>query len=68
MTTTEIVYSPVEDKKINSDISNSKIWKDAYKEEEFTEELRKARSLQWYGYTIKFNDVTPMQCTKIDIL
>ena len=61
--TTEKVISPVEDKKMNSDISNSPVWKNAYKPEEFTDEiLRKYPA--WFEYTVKFDGLKPIQMTK----
>lgn len=62
--TFEKVISPVFDKKINSNINESPIWKKAYKPEELTEEVRNMHPV-WYEYTIKFDGVKPIQMTKM---
>ena len=61
--TTEIVLSPVKDEKMNSDIMNSPVWKKAYKPEEVTEEVRTKHNA-WYSYTVRFENTTPVHCTK----
>ena len=58
------VYSPVEDKKIKSDINNSPIWnKKAYTEEEFMENPK--RFPYWFKYSFKFDGLKPVQVTKV---
>lgn len=61
---TEVVLSPVKDEKINSHINESPIWKNAFKPEEVTEEVRAKHNNVFYSYTIKFDGLRPIQCTK----
>jgi len=61
----EIVLSPVEDEKINANLQKSEIWKNAYKPEEVTDEV-KAKYPRWFKYHIKFNGLKPVQVTKIE--
>ena len=61
--TTEIVLSPVMDEKINSDITNSPIWKKAYKPDEVTDYIRQSQS-KWYEYHIRFDGLKPIHMTK----
>lgn len=61
--TTEKVISPVKDDKINSHLNDSPIWKKAYKPEEITDRI-KGMHPAWYEYTIKFDGLKPIQCTK----
>ena len=37
----EIVYSPINDKKIKGDIVNSRIWKSTYKKEDLNDSMLK---------------------------
>lgn len=60
---TEIVLSPIKDEKMNSDIKNSLIWKNAFKPEEINDEIRKKYNV-WYEYTIRFDGLKPIQMTK----
>ena len=62
--TTEIVYSPVQDKNIKNDIKNSPIWKKCYHENEITDEIR-MKHHEWYVYHVKFDGLLPIQITKI---
>lgn len=57
--TTEKVYSRILDKKIKNNVNNSPIWQDCCFEDEMS------GSEQYYCYTIKFDGLTPIQCTKI---
>jgi hypothetical protein len=60
---TEIILSPVKDEKMNSDIKNSLIWKNAYKPEEVTDEIRRKYNA-WYEYHVRFEGLKPIQMTK----
>lgn len=60
---TIIVYSPIEDKKIKSDLNNSPIWKKANTEEEYLDNPR--RYPVWFKYTFKFDGLKPVQLTKM---
>jgi hypothetical protein len=62
--TNEIVISPIKDEKMNSHINESPVWKKAFKAEELTEKVR-GMNPAWYEYTIRFSDLTPIQCTKM---
>jgi hypothetical protein len=57
---TEKVYSPVEDKNIQTNIGGSPIWKECYKEDEITD-VQKALWTYW----IKFDCLTPIQVNKL---
>lgn len=58
------VISPVLDSKIQEHINESPIWHNAYYEEDITDEVyRKYNS--WYMYSVKFEGLKPIQCTKI---
>jgi hypothetical protein len=65
-----IVYSPVEDQKIKSNLNNSPIWKDkngksnAYTEEEYLENPK--RYPRWWKYTFRFEGLKPVQHTKTE--
>ena len=61
--TTEVVISTVLDKHVNTDINNSPIWKTAYKPEEITDEIRRKHKAL-YEYTVKFDGLRAIQCTK----
>jgi len=56
------VYSPVEDKKIKTDINNSPIWKKASTEEEYLGNPR--RYPVWFKYVFRFDGLKPVQLTK----
>lgn len=58
---TEIVFSPIKDKNIKKDIINSPIWEECYKSEELSDEMRSKMT----AYTIKFDDLKPVQVTNI---
>lgn len=60
---TVIVYSAVEDKKINSDLNNSPIWKKAYTEDEYLQNPR--RYPIWFKYSFKFDGLKVIQLTKM---
>jgi len=57
------VYSPVEDREIQKNLADSPIWKTAYHKEELEE--AKTKHNQMFEYTIKFEDIKPIQVTKI---
>jgi len=58
------IISPVLDSKIQEHINESPIWHNAYHEEEITDEIyRKYNS--WHMYSVKFEGLEPIQCTKI---
>lgn len=54
------VYSPIFDKDIQKNISNSPIWGEAYHESELGE-IKKPLT----EYTMKFDGLTPVQVTKM---
>lgn len=65
MMKTETVWTPVKaDRKVH--ISQSRIWNEAYRPEEMSEEIRK-RYPVWYKYTVKFNGLTPVQVADFKI-
>jgi hypothetical protein len=57
------VYSPVEDKKIQNDLSNSPIWKISYHKDEVDAAMKKHN--QMFEYSIKFDGLKPVQVTNI---
>ena len=59
---TESVWSPIKDDS-RKDMNNSPIWKNCYREDEMTPAI-KGKSLVWYTYQVKFDGLTPIQCTK----
>jgi len=59
---TEVVWSPIKDDS-RKDLKNSPIWKNCYREDEMTPSI-KVKSSVWYIYQIKFDGLTPIQCTK----
>lgn len=61
--TTEIVISPILDRKMNSHINESEVWKKAYKLEELTEKV-KGMHPAWYEYHIQFDGLKPIQMKK----
>ena len=70
---TVIVYSPVEDKKIKTDINASPIWKKdkkgksvAYTEEEYMENPK--RFPFWFKYIFNFDGLKPVQVKKVQKL
>lgn len=60
---TEKVFSPYEDRKISKDLNNSPIWKNCFKEEELTNEI-KSKYQYMFMYIIKFDGLTPMQVNR----
>ena len=64
-TAVETVYSPVKDEKMQSHLDDSEVWKQAYHEEEITEEDRRKHP-RWYKYTLKFDGLRPIQLTKFE--
>lgn len=58
--TTEKVYSRIFDDKIKNNVKDSSIWQNCCHENEMSP------SEQYYCYTIKFDGLTPTQCTKIE--
>ena len=63
MTTIEEVWSPIKDDKFKTNLENSEVWKNAYKPEEVTYDVR-GKYPKWYAYFIKFNGLKPIQLTK----
>lgn len=53
------VYSPIDDKKIKTDLNNSPIWKSAYHAEELSG--AKLKHAEMYEYSIKFDGTKPVQ-------
>jgi hypothetical protein len=62
--TFETVISPVLDEKINSHISESPVWKSAFKREELNDRIRGMHP-SWYEYTIQFSGTRPIMMTKM---
>lgn len=58
---TERVYSPIKDDNIKKDIQSSKIWEKC----EHQENIKDIDISGWLEYTIKFDGLEPIQCTKI---
>ncbi len=58
-----IVYSPIEDKQIRTNLNDSPIWKKAYHESDLSE-IEKRYPTLWQ-YTIKFEGTKPIQFTKM---
>jgi hypothetical protein len=65
--TTETVFSPVKDEKMNSHLNDSEVWKNAYHPDDMSDDIRK-KYPQWYMYKIKFDGLKPIQMTKIEKL
>jgi len=59
---TEVVWSTIKDDS-RKDLKNSPLWAHCYREDEMTPSL-KLSSSTWYVYQIKFDGLTPVQCTK----
>jgi hypothetical protein len=57
--TIEKVFSKIQDNNIQNNITTSKIWEECYKEDELESKAG------YYCYTIKFDGLKPIQCTKI---
>jgi len=57
------VYSPIEDKKIKSDINVSPIWKNAIHEDDINDEHKKGGTM--FEYTMKFDGFKPVQVTNV---
>ena len=55
------IYSPINDKNIKNNLKKSPIWKDAHHEDELSEEELKTMIC----YYIKFDNLIPIQVTKI---
>ena len=64
MTTIEEVWSPIKDDKFKTNLENSEVWKNAYKPEEVTYDVR-GKYPKWYAYRVKFINTTPIHCMKI---
>jgi hypothetical protein len=60
---TVIVYSPVQDKNIQQNLSGSPIWGEAYHESDLTDTQKKFASM--YQYTMKFDGLKPVMVTKV---
>jgi hypothetical protein len=65
--TNEIIFSPVKDIDLAKNINNSPIWKNAYKPEEMTDEVRGSHG-KWFEYHVKFDGLKPVQVTKFRAL
>lgn len=57
---TEKVYSPIFDKSLATNIQNSPIWGECYKEDEIADVNKSL-----YCYSIKFDGLVPIQVTKV---
>lgn len=57
------VYSPIDDKSIEKNLTNSPIWANCYHEDEL--ELAKTKHKNLICYRIKFDGVSPVQVTKV---
>lgn len=62
----ERVFSPVNDTNIRTNLNESPIWKNAFKLEELTNEV-KTKHPMMFEYTIKFDGLTPVQVTNVKI-
>jgi len=60
---TEIVWSPIKDTD-KKNINSSPIWKQAYKDEEMNDKVRKISNV-WYRYTVKFDGTKPIHVTSM---
>jgi len=60
---TVTVYSPIEDKKIKTELNNSPIWKEAIHEDDFATIQRNKKPM--YEYKIKFDGLKPTQVTSV---
>lgn len=60
----ETVMSPVKDPDFKTNLKNSPVWKNCFRAEEVTDEVRR-KYPKWYEYHVKFENTTPIQCTKI---
>jgi hypothetical protein len=61
--TTEIVYSPVEDR--SKDIAKSPIWKNAWYKSEIDDQAKR-RWANWFEYRIRFDGLKPIQLLKME--
>jgi hypothetical protein len=61
--TTEIVFSPVEDR--SKDIANSPIWKNAWHKEEIDDQAKRRWS-NWFEYRVRFNGTKVIQLLKME--
>lgn len=61
---TEIVMSPIKDPNIKKNLNESPIWKNCYRKDEMTDEIRKKHEV-WVEYHIKFDGLKPTQVIKV---
>jgi len=59
----EMVYSPIEDKNLKNDLQNNPIWKNCFHKEEYEE--AKDKYPRWFLYSIRFDDLKPIQLLKV---
>jgi len=57
------VYSPIEDKKIKSDISGSPMWKKSIHPDDLASEQKPGVPL--FEYSMKFDGTKPVQVTRV---
>lgn len=62
----EKVFSPVNDTEIKNNLNDSPIWKNAFKLEEITPDV-KSKHPMMFEYSIKFDGLTPVQVTNVKI-
>ena len=62
---TEIVLSTI--KYQGKDIKHAIFWNDCYHKDDVTDEMLR-NGKQWYEYHIKFDNLTPIQLTKTNII
>lgn len=63
--TTEVVYSPILDEKMQAHLNDSEVWKQAYHKDEITDEIRN-KYPRLFKYTLKFDGLKPVQLTKME--
>jgi hypothetical protein len=62
----EVILSPIELRsKDPKELNSSLIWKNAWKQEEVTEEAKRQYKT-WWKYSIKFDGLKPIQVTKME--
>lgn len=59
----EDVYSPIHDEHVTTNLNNSKIWKNCYKEDEYKQFIHGYN--QMYCYTIRFEGTQPIQVNNV---
>jgi len=60
--TVEVILSPIFDKQFNKNVKHSTVWKNCFRKDELKEFKKKFNQI--YSYTVKFDGLVPIQCTK----